>query len=112
MAPFAEAKARFLRSLFMLADAYRATTHSADCFAGSHRISFEMHPGRLWHELSVRLQGLEATEAKSNDITAVSKCLRRLAPKGTDLAANALNWRARHCRANPEPAGRIRAGAE
>jgi hypothetical protein len=90
----------------------RAATPSADCFTTSTRISFAMHSGRLWQELSVRLQGLEATEAKSNEIIAVSKCLRRLAPKGTALAANALNERARLHRADPEPAGRIRAGAE
>jgi hypothetical protein len=38
-----------------------------------------------------------ATDAKSNEITAVPKLLRMLTLKGTFVTADALNWRV-HCR--------------
>jgi hypothetical protein len=88
MARFPQAKRRFLRSLFTLVDALLS---SADGFASSTWISFAMHSGRLWHELSVRLQGLEAAEAKCHEITTVFICLKRLAPKATALTAKALD---------------------
>jgi hypothetical protein len=53
-----------------------------------------------------------ATDAKSNEITAVTKLPKMLTLKGTIVTADALKWRAHHRRADRRTGGRLCAGAE